>query len=570
MLLQLCTLLLLVQAPPLPKVVLLGDSIRLGYAPLVVKHLDGKALFLSVKDNGGDSRNILKHLDEWIIKEQPAVVHLNCGLHDLKRDRKTKQYQVPLPEYEQNLKEIVRRIKAETSASLVFATTTPILDERHAKRGAAFDRLEADVRRYNAVALKVMRGAGVPVHDLHWVVEQGGSEELLGKDGTHYSPAGYKTLAEAVADCVERLLLVRAPRPLPKPADGPEAGAKYRKAQAQRDALVPRPYREFSAPRLPIPATSAAWKTQRPDVLRKVVQSLGDLPPRPTPPHVRRVTREIRPGYVLEKVLLHNGVDNEVAALLLIPDELKKPAPAILWLHSSTPDKTQIITPNTNGGEPSLGELFVQQGWVVLAPDAYWHGDREGTGPAGSAETARAEQESLHKFHLWSGRTLWGMFVRDDQIALDYLCSRPEVDAKRIGATGISMGSTRAWWLAAIDERIACTVGVACLTRYENLIRHGELRAHGVYYFVNGLLRHFDTEGVLALIAPRPYLALTGDLDAGSPADGIRVLEEKVGQVYQVLDAKERFRNVLYPDIGHVYTPAMRAEMLAWFQRWLK
>ena len=109
------------------------------------------------------------------------------------------------------------------------------------------------------------------------------------------------------------------------------------------------------------------------------------------------------------------------------------------------------------------------------------------------------------------------MFVRDDQVALDYLCSRPEVDATRIGATGMSMGSTRAWWLAAVDDRVAAVVAVACLTRYQNLIAHGELRQHGVYYFVNGLLKHFDTEGVLALIAPRPFLALTGELDAGSP-----------------------------------------------------
>src|SRR5512137_3211108 len=127
------------------------------------------------------------------------------------------------------------------------------------------------------------------------------------------------------------------------------------------------------------------------------------------------------------------------------------------------------------------------------------------------------------------------MFVRDDQIALDYLCSRPEVNASRIGATGMSMGSTRAWWLAAVDERIAAVVGVACLTRYQNLIAHGQLRQHGVYYFVDGLLRQFDTEGVIALIAPRPFLALTGDLDAGSPADGVRVIEDKTSALYGVL-----------------------------------
>lgn len=100
--------------------------------------------------------------------------------------------------------------------------------------------------------------------------------------------------------------------------------------------------------------------------------------------------------------------------------------------------------------------------------------------------------------------------------------------------------------------------------------RHGQLRQHGVYYFTNGLLKHFDSEGVLALIAPRPLLILTGDLDAGSPADGIRVIDEKVSQVFATLGAKDRFRNILYPDIGHVVTPEMRRETIAWFDRWLK
>jgi dienelactone hydrolase/lysophospholipase L1-like esterase len=550
--------------------VLVGDSIRLGYAPAVAARLMGKAVVISPPENGGDSANVLAHLDEWVFGQKPDVVHLNCGLHDLKRFRKGGHHQVEVDQYVDNLRRIVARIRQGTDAALVFADTTPILDDRHARRGADFDRTEADVRRYNDAAVAVMSELGVPVHDLHWVVEQGGVQSMLGPDGTHYTTAGSDRLAEAVADCILRQVTIRRYRPLPRPAAGPQAAADYQRVQRERDALVPEAYRRLQVGAFRVPADANAWKEQRPTVLRTVLASLGDLPPRPAPPRARVISRELRRDYALERVAIPNGVNGEVSALLLIPTARKVPVPAILWLHSSTPDKAQLIIPGTNGGADSLGETFVRAGYAVLAPDSYWHGDRAGTGPSGAAESGRNEEEDLFKLNLWLGRTLWGMFVRDDQIALDYLCSRPEVDAARIGATGMSMGSTRAWWLAAVDERVAAVVAVACLTRYQNLIAHGELRQHGVYYFVDGLLEHFDTEGVLSLIAPRPFLALTGELDAGSPADGIRALEGAVGGTYRALGAGDRFRSVLYPETGHTYTPEMRAEVLAWFGRWLR
>lgn len=556
-------------ARQIPRVVLVGDSIRLGYAPLVAERLAGRAEVVSAEANGGDSANVLKNLEEWVIGRKPDIVHLNAGLHDLKLSRASKAHQVELSLYESNLREIVRRIVAGTGASVVFASTTPILDARHARRGADFDRHEADVVRYNAAAVAVMKELGVPVNDLHWVVERNGPEEMLREDGTHYTPEGYGRLADAVSDSLLRQITIRKYRPLAAPPSGPEAAAEYRRIEAERDALVPAPYRDVRVPEFPLPPSAAVWQSRRPEVHNVVEASLGLLPPRPSPLAARVVTREIRPGYTLERVVLPNGVDGDISALLLVPEKLSRPAPAVLWLHSSTPDKTQIIIPNTNGGAEPLGEAFVKAGYVVLSPDAYWHGDRTDDGPAGSAESGRASQESLFKHNLWFGRTLWGMFVRDDRIALDYLASRPEVDPRRIGATGMSMGSTRAWWLAAVDDRISAVVAVACLTRYQNLIRHGQLRQHGVYYFVDGLLRHFDTEAVLALLAPRPFLALTGDLDAGSPVDGIRDLERILGRLYGTLRSGERFRNVVYPDLGHAYTPEMRREMLAWFARWL-
>jgi dienelactone hydrolase len=149
-------------------------------------------------------------------------------------------------------------------------------------------------------------------------------------------------------------------------------------------------------------------------------------------------------------------------------------------------------------------------------------------------------------------------------MALDYLCTRPEVDTRRIGATGISMGSTRTWWLMALDDRLCAGVSVACLTRYQDLIGSEGLKAHGIYLFVPGMLRHFDTEAVVACIAPRPMLFLTGDSDPGSPLSGVRVIEAKVRPVYDLSGLDRNLVSVIYPHTGHIYLPAMWQRMVAW------
>ncbi len=139
----------------LPVVVLIGDSIRIGYTPYVTEQLQGKAEVVSPRENGGDSSNVLKNLDAWVIDRQPDVIHINAGLHDLKLDRKTRTHQVELDAYKENLRTILKRLTEETDARILFATTTPVLDERH-NTVKPFDRLEADVEAYNGVA----RGPG--------------------------------------------------------------------------------------------------------------------------------------------------------------------------------------------------------------------------------------------------------------------------------------------------------------------------------------------------------------------------------------------------------------------------
>lgn len=322
-------------------------------------------------------------------------------------------------------------------------------------------------------------------------------------------------------------------------------------------------------PRLMVPENLGEWKTRREEIRHELGRLLGRLPARPTVPQVQILSREDRGEFFVERFQFDNGAGATVPGYLLIPKGLTRKAPAILYCHWHGGDyeigKEELF--QTRHTPEAPGPVFVKRGYVVMAIDAYCFGDRNGRGPGGPEDKGSSGEMTASKFQLWTGRSLWGMMLRDDLMALDYLVSRPEVDTARIGVTGMSMGATRTWWLMALDERIKTGVAVACLTRYQNLIAHQSLKAHGIYYFVPGLLSHFDTEAVVALIAPRPALFMNGDQDSGSPPDGIHAIETAVKPIYKLYQAEASFESTVYPGQGHIYTPEMWRRMLQWFQR---
>ncbi len=197
-------------APTLPKVVLVGDSIRLSYAAAVQKALDGKAAIVSPKPNGGDSGNVLKNLEAWVIREQPRVVQFNCGIHDTKKFKATGKFQVSPEQYESNLRSIVAQIRTKTDAVVLFATTTPILDDRAAKTRSDrdYELLGASVLQYNAIARKVMRELKVPINDLHAVLTdvKPSVTSLIGSDGVHLTAAGRDLAGRQVARFISQHL----------------------------------------------------------------------------------------------------------------------------------------------------------------------------------------------------------------------------------------------------------------------------------------------------------------------------------------------------------------------------
>jgi hypothetical protein len=132
----------------------------------------------------------------------------------------------------------------------------------------------------------------------------------------------------------------------------------------------------------------------------------------------------------------------------------------------------------------------------------------------------------------------------------------------------MSMGSTMAWWLAALDERIKVTVDICCLTDFQALLARKALSQHGVYYFVPSLLKHFTTAQINALIAPRAHLGLAGRHDQLTPPEGLDRIERELNDVYTRAGHAERWSLLRY-DVAHQETPEGRQAALAFLQRFL-
>jgi len=189
-------------------VAVIGDSICVGYFPLVQASLAPLDLTL-VHAMGGSSADLLAGLDHLVIQHQPALVHFNCGLHDLRYRVAQKDHQVELDEYAQNLRRIMNRLLRGqwAGAKVIFATTTPVIEAYH-NRSGNMHRFNKDVDIYNACAVAVMSELNVPLHDLYRVIVENGIETCIGTDGRHATETGNRVLAEAVTRVIRATLAI--------------------------------------------------------------------------------------------------------------------------------------------------------------------------------------------------------------------------------------------------------------------------------------------------------------------------------------------------------------------------
>jgi lysophospholipase L1-like esterase len=183
--------------PKLPRVLLIGDSISIGYTVPTRRLLAGKANVHRHEGNGGPTDNGTKNLKKWLGEGKWDVIHFNFGLHDIKLG--TGKHQVPIEEYEKNLRDVVKTLKT-TNAKLIFATTTPVPEGKTNP-----PRKNEDVIAYNKVAVKIMEENGVAVNDLYsFALPQ--LERIQLKVNVHFNEKGSQALGERVAAAIEKAL----------------------------------------------------------------------------------------------------------------------------------------------------------------------------------------------------------------------------------------------------------------------------------------------------------------------------------------------------------------------------
>jgi hypothetical protein len=288
---------------------------------------------------------------------------------------------------------------------------------------------------------------------------------------------------------------------------------------------------------------------------------LGRLPMRNRPMSVKLISKDETDEMIIEKLLFDINGEELVPAYFTKPKKARGKIPVILFNHSHFGQyevgKEEFVKGRKEMQSPPYALALARAGYAGLCLDMWAFGERRG----------KTEMD-IFKQMLWNGQVMFGMMVYDNLRALDYLMTRDDVDGKRIGTIGMSMGSTMSWWLAALDDRIKVCVDLCCLTDYQSLLEEKGLDRHGIYYYVPDLLNHFTTSQINGLIAPRPHFGLAGKLDPLTPLKGLEKIDHNLKEVYKHDGAPEAWQLKVY-NVGHVETAEMRHDVLAFFKKWL-
>lgn len=296
-------------------------------------------------------------------------------------------------------------------------------------------------------------------------------------------------------------------------------------------------------------------------------------------------------GLVTERLSIasekkRDGRVERVPILLVRPEKGEGRRPAVVVLHG---------TGGTKESQRGWLEGLARQGMIGLAIDARYHGERV-PGSKGSAAYVEAvtrawkagpgEQE--HPFYYDTAWDLWRV--------LDYLETRPDVDPKRLGMIGFSMGGIQTWLAASVDDRVAVAVPAIAAQSFrwslENDRWQGRARTIAAAHeaaardlgeaavnqkvcralwgkVVPGILDDFDCPSLIRLFAGRPLLLLSGELDANCPIEGARLAFAAAEEAYKAAGCPEKLKVLVAPGVGHKVTDEQHQAARDWFARWL-
>src|SRR5262249_5602670 len=241
------------------------------------------------------------------------------------------------------------------------------------------------------------------------------------------------------------------------------------------------------------------WDQRRPKLREAMLAAMGPMPERPCALEPQFQGFLKRDGYRIEKLIFQSRPDVWVTANAYVPEPSKTKLPAVLVVHGHWPlaRRDPVVQARCLGLE--------KLGFFVLAVDAFGAGERYTSPGCGTYHGA------LYGSTLWPvGQTLLGLQVYDNRRAVDYLCSRPEVDPARFGITGASGGGNQSMYAGALDDRFGAVVPVCSVGTYQAYLQ----AACCVCEVLPGALRFCEEGDVLTLTAPRALMVINATRDA--------------------------------------------------------
>ncbi len=305
------------------------------------------------------------------------------------------------------------------------------------------------------------------------------------------------------------------------------------------------------------------WARRKAHILANMQTVMGELPDssRRVPLDVQITKRETLPKYERLTLSYVPEPGDRVPAYLLIPHDLKAPAPAMLCLHQTT--GIGKGEPAGLGGRPTLhyADELASRGWVCLVPDYPSFGDYP----------YDFRQKGGH-YASGTMKAIWNN-IR----GVDLLEARPEVDRDRIGVIGHSLGGHNSLFTAAFDLRIKAVVTSCGFTGFHDYYGGKLAGWTSDRYMPRIRTEHandpdrvpFDFHEILGAIAPRPIFTNSPLHDSNFDNDGVKKVIAEVGKVYSLLGHPDHLRAV-YPDSQHDFPDPIRHEAYDWLDKQLR